>query len=1243
MTETDQLAADRPLRVLIAEDSADDAEFALLALRDGGLLVESQRVASEAAFREELRSFRPDVILADWSMPGFSGDAAVSIAREWDATVPCILVSGTLGEELVVEALRTGATDYVLKQRLRALAPAVRRAVAAAADHRARVRLETELAATQAAMRSSLDAMADPFLICRSESDATGAITGFRAIFANQAAAASMGVPMEALRGALIPEGMLGLDGRPFLDVVREVVETGRRFVDEDVELQAKGADGAGRREIVIEIAPFGDGFFAAWRDVTEQRRAELEMRRLSAAIEQSTEAVIITDAEGTIEYVNAAFERVSGYTRAEALGRNPRILKSGAQPVAFYEVMWATLTSGNSFGGDFTNRRKDGSLFREEAVISPVRDRRGEITSYVAVKRDVTRERASEAARDRRARERVLIAGALADLRVLPTAAATANLICRQVSNLTGIVSAVLSVFAPDASAVPLAIVRGDGAPVTLRRLPVQRSRRLHERAEAGPWVEASTGGPSHGYGRAFAGLGVRAVGHAPIRHGRRLIGLLTIASAEEDALAQLTESLPALLEFAGIAGALLGPAVADLAEAGRSRERIRGIIANTAFRPVFQPIVDLATGASIGYEALTRFSDGTAPDIVFAEARAVGLGAELERATLAAAVAEGARLPDGAWLSLNVSPDLVTGQEGLATVLGAATRPLVLEVTEHTVVGDYPALRSAIGRLRPEVRVAVDDAGAGVANFGHIVDLRPSLVKLDIGLIRGIDADPTRRALIAGFVHFTAESASQTIAEGVETEAELATLRNLGVPLAQGYLLGRPAPAAEWSGNADAASPARDRDRAATIGAELAAERQDDAAAARVAHARGPAGMTGVAADRTDDPEVAQNERLVAVGRFASGIAHDFNNVLTAIRMYSQIARDGLTQGDPMRDDLDQVLASAERAAAITRTLLAFTRRESFAPVDSDPADLISDLMPILGSLLGDEVRIRLDIGTPHGSVHADPTQLDQVLVNLAVNARDAMPTGGTLTIAVHNVDSAGRRTGGGTGPLVRISVSDTGTGMDEATRLRIFDPFYTTKQEGKGTGLGLWTVSRIVSESGGRVEVETTLGAGTTFHVDLPRATSVRTQKLPSVEAKAAKPRSGTVIVVDDNEAIKDIVRRSLETIGFTVHAAANADEALQAAEQWAGQIDVLVTDVNMPGLPGPELAALVRAGQPDVGVVFISGNAEALAVRTGAGEGMWEFLPKPFTIESLRAAVGRAHDNARRARKRRSPKG
>jgi PAS domain S-box-containing protein len=1232
---------DRPMRVLLVEDSADDAEFTRLALREGGLLVESRLVAGEVAFREALEEFRPDVILADWAMPGFSGEAAVSIARQWDATVPCILVSGTLGEELVVQGLRTGATDYVLKQRLGTLAPAVRRALAEVAERRARVRLEAELAATQAAMRSSLDAMADPFLICSSERDDTGSIRGFRTVFANRAAAAFMGVSRETLTGALIPEGMPDLGGRPFLDVVRDVVETGRRFAQEDVELLVPDGGGARRRVVAIEIAPFREGFFATWRDVTEHRQAELEMRRLIAAIEQSTEAVVITDAAGQIEYVNAAFERVSGYTRAEAIGQNPRILKSGLQHAAFYEAMWATLTSGNPFVGDMTNRRKDGSLYEEEAVISPVVDKNCVITSYVAVKRDVTRERASDAARNRRARERVLIAGALADLQVLPTAAATAHLICRQVGRLTGIVGAVLYIFTPDGSALPVAVVRTDSAHVTLRRLAVPRSRRLRDRAEAGPWVEDWNSRPGHT--QVFAGLAVRAVGYAPIRQGRRLIGLLTIASAEEDALSQLTESLPALLEFAGFAGALIGPAVADLAETSRIRKRIQEIIADTAFRPVFQPIIELATGAHIGYEALTRFSNGFAPDLVFADANAAGLGAELELATLAVAMAEATTLPRDAWLSLNVSPDLVIGGDALAGVLGRADRPLVLEITEHAPVGDYPALLRAISRLRPAVRVAVDDAGAGVANFSHIVDLRPAFVKMDIGLVRGIDTDPTRRALMVGLLHFASESASQTIAEGVENEAELATLKELGVPLAQGYLLGRPAPATEWAQGSETLPTGGDRGKAAAGMGELAVGTREDEAAEPDSIAPAQAEAPVAKPVRGDDPEVARTERLVAVGRFAGGIAHDFNNVLTAIRMYSQLARDGLPAGDPIRDDLDQVLESAERAAAITRTLLAFTRQETLAPLDVDPAAVITALMPILGSLLGDEVRIRLDIESAHGFVHADPTQLEQVLVNLAVNARDAMPTGGTLTIAVCNLPPIVGPPGTDPGPFVRLSVSDTGVGIDEATRLRIFDPFYTTKGEGKGTGLGLWTVSRIVAESGGRIDVETALGKGTTFHVDLPRVVTVMKQKLRKTAAKADGPRSGIVIVVDDDDSIKRLVQRSLEAVGYTVHAAANADEALQAVERWAGQIDVLVTDVAMPGLPGPELAALARATQPDIGVVFISGNAEEATIRGGDADGTWSFLQKPFSVESLRIAVGRGLDAAVRARQRRSPKG
>jgi PAS domain S-box-containing protein len=524
--------------------------------------------------------------------------------------------------------------------------------------------------------------------------------------------------------------------------------------------------------------------------------RGEVERRRLAFAVEQSADAVVITDTAARIEYVNPAFEKVSGYARAEVLGQNPRILKSGAQGPAFYAAMWAALSSGGSFVGDLTNRRKDGSLFQEEAVISPIRDEAGAITSYVAVKRDVTHERALEAAHERTTRERALIAETLATLPVLPTGAATADAICRQVAGLSGVASASLAYFTREGSAMSLAFLRADGVPVRLRRLPSARSRTLRERADQGPWVEAWVRRPSHPYNRLHEELDTKALAYAPVRQAGQLMGLLTVTSAEADAVARLTESLPAILEFAGIAGALLGPAVAELTEIDRVREHVSDVLAAVAFSPVFQPIVDLATGAHAGYEALMRFSNGTAPDVAFADARAVGLEAELELATLQTAISAAAGLPPGTWLSVNVSPDLVTSNRQLAAVLGASDRPLVLEVTEHVPVADYAAFRDAISGFHPSVRIAVDDAGAGVANFGHIVELRPAFVKLDMRLVQGIDGDRTRQALVLGLLHFASESHSQTIAEGIETEAELATLRKLGVPFAQGYLLGPPVP---------------------------------------------------------------------------------------------------------------------------------------------------------------------------------------------------------------------------------------------------------------------------------------------------------------------------------------------------------------------------------------------------------------------------------------------------------------
>ena len=394
------------------------------------------------------------------------------------------------------------------------------------------------------------------------------------------------------------------------------------------------------------------------------------------------------------------------------------------------------------------------------------------------------------------------MIAGSLADMVAGPTAALTADEICRQVTSLAGAESASIAAFTADGPAVSLAFVRADGAPVRLRRLPLRRSRSLRTRANGGPWVEAYGRRPTHPYARVHDELGTTALAYAPIRHAGAVVGLLTVTSAQADAVARLTDALPALLEFAGIAGALVGPAITDLVRTDHARDLISDLIRNAAFRPVFQPIVDLETSGHTGYEALTRFANGTAPDVVFADARRVGIEAELELATLSASVAEATQLPRGPWLSLNVSPGLVTAANGrLAEILGRADRPVVLEVTEHVPVADYPMLRGCIDRLGPEVRVAVDDAGSGIANFGHIVELRPAFVKLDIAIVRGIDTDHTRQALILGLLQFASESGSQTIAEGVETEQELETLRRLGVPFAQGYLLARPAPASHWA----------------------------------------------------------------------------------------------------------------------------------------------------------------------------------------------------------------------------------------------------------------------------------------------------------------------------------------------------------------------------------------------------------------------------------------------------------
>ena len=352
------------------------------------------------------------------------------------------------------------------------------------------------------------------------------------------------------------------------------------------------------------------------------------------------------------------------------------------------------------------------------------------------------------------------------------------------------------LVAFTPDERAVPLAMESSWPELDRLGRpgiaLDQGLARALRSRATDGPWVQrlpASRQNSMPAGHREVAGLPL------PGRDGPR--GLILFGASLGRHADGLARRMPLFLEVADVTAALLSADFQADQEQMRARASLEAIIAGQAFTPHFQPLVSLADRAVVGYEALTRFADGTPPDIRFAEAERLGLGHELELATLRAALQAAASLPSATFLALNVSPSLVLVGEGLGLGLAARAQELVLEITEHARIDDYAALRAALCRIDPPVRVAVDDAGAGYASLAHILALRPAYVKLDLSWIRDIETDPARQALVAGLVHFAAEVGCDLIGEGIETEAELRTLRRLGVPLGQGFLFGRPLPA--------------------------------------------------------------------------------------------------------------------------------------------------------------------------------------------------------------------------------------------------------------------------------------------------------------------------------------------------------------------------------------------------------------------------------------------------------------
>ena len=379
--------------------------------------------------------------------------------------------------------------------------------------------------------------------------------------------------------------------------------------------------------------------------------------------------------------------------------------------------------------------------------------------------------------------------------------------------------------------------------------------------------------------------------------------------------------------------------------------------------------------------------------------------------------------------------------------------------------------------------------------------------------------------------------------------------------------------------------------------------------------------------AAKRLLETQLLQAQKMEALGVLAGGVAHDFNNLLTAISGYANLAAER-AESKPLREDLEQILVAAERAAALTRSLLTFSRKQRPQTVPVDLNAVVTGVARILERVVGEDVEVRVETAEAPVVVMADGGQLDQVLINLAANARDAMPAGGVLTLSTRRADvlPAAGWPGGAAPPAAGcIAVSDTGIGMEEAVRRRMFEPFFTTKGTGRGTGLGLSIVHGIVTQHRGVIDVQSALGAGTTFRILFPLAEPEAVEAAARALERVEPKDHGTVLVVEDDPLVNRILTLALERVGYTVLSAANARQGLEALRDATAPVDLLLSDVIMPEMNGVDFVAEARRARPDLPAILMSGYAADVLERRGALPRDVEVLPKPVSPQKVRAKV------------------
>jgi len=1026
-----------PLAVLVVEDSELDAGLMIRELGRYGYAVEWRRVDRAGALQAELVDREWDVVLSDYAMPGFGGLEALAMIRAADPDLPFILVSGTVGEEAAVAAMRAGAHDYLLKDRLARLGPAVARAVAEAAERRARRRAEDALRIERDRARQYLEVASVMFIAVGPD----GRIT-----LANRRAGEILGYTVDELVGrdwfaTCIPARQQ--------DAMREVHE--RILVGDAAQLEyhenpvaTRSGDEriiAWHNALLTDASGAVTGTLSAGEDITERLRAEDALRRRErdfvSLVENATDVIVRFDTQFRHVYCNPAVERQLGIPPQVLLGSSPTELPGLREQSEFIErSLRAALESGEETEVEQTFPSPDGLKIFETRIV-PERAPDGHVESLLAISREVTDHRRAQEAL---AREHQLLRTVIDHLpdavyvkdaqgrKTLANAADLANIGVESESDVLGKTD--LDLFPPETAARFRArdmAVLTNGAPV------LNQEERLVSRSGRELWLLTSK-------------LPLRDV-------DGRVVGLVGIGR-------DITERKMAEVE----------------------RERLLAQI--QAYARQVQQIIDT--------------------------------------------VPEGVLLLDRAGRVLLANP-----------------------VAERNL-----SLLATWGAPRPDASGVAEAPGPWPGALTHV---------------------------------------------GARPLAELL------------------------------APPAEGRWHEVCVG-----ERVWEIQSRPVEDDPAPSGWVMVCRDVTQEREIQrraqQQERLAAVGQLTAGIAHDFNNIMAVIVLYAQMLERAQGLSTLERERVATINEQAHHAARLIQQMLDFSRRAMLERQPLDLRPLVKEQVKLLERALPETIRIRLDVDEAECLVNADPTRMQQMLMNLAVNARDAMPEGGELRIALNRATvkpGASPLPDMTPGQWVQLVVSDTGAGIPEQALGHMFEPFFTTKEPGKGSGLGLAQVHGIVGQHGGRIGYETKPNLGTSFTIYLPAldaSTPVSSTGTP--DATMPRGQGELVLLVEDNVAVRGALATGLETLSYRVLEAGDGVEALALLEQRLDEIDLILSDAVMPGMGGVALVHAVRERGWRAPVIILSGHPQGDELADLRDRGVVNWITKPPEMEQLARALADA---------------